>query len=74
MAIENMQLEAIDFDEDEGEVHLEGELVGALEEIERMRKKNKSHKELLDKEKVETVEAFLLQIEEGKKIQGSLNQ
>jgi len=68
MAIENLQVKAINFDDEEGEVDLEGELVSALEEIDRLRKKNKSQNESLIKEKVGAVEPLLLKIEEGKKI------
>jgi len=33
MAIENLQVEVINLDDEEGEVNLEGEFVSALEEI-----------------------------------------
>jgi len=39
-----------------------------------LRKKNKVLKESLTKEKFEAMEPLLLQIEEGKKIQKSMNQ
>lgn len=43
-------------------------MVSALEDIERLRKKNKTQKYLLINEKAEVVESSLLQIEEGKNI------
>lgn len=42
MSNENLQVEAINYDNKEGEVDLEGEMVSALEEIKRLRKKNKT--------------------------------
>jgi len=74
MAIDNLEVETIHFYCEEAKVDLEGEMVSALEEIERLRKKNKYQKELLTKEKFEVVEPLLLQIEEGKIIQETLNQ
>lgn len=44
MAIDNIEVEAINFDGEEAEVELEGEMVSALEEIEGLRKKNKKIK------------------------------
>lgn len=74
MVIHNLQVEVINSDNEEAKVDLEGELVSALEEIERPIKKNKSQKESLIKEKVKNFEPLLLQIDESKKIQESLNQ
>lgn len=74
MIIENLQVEAIHSHDEEGEVDIEGEMVSALYEIERLRKKNKTQKESPMKEKVEDVEPLLEQLEEGKKIQETLNQ
>jgi len=74
MAMENIEVETITFDEEDVEVYLEGEVVSALEKIERLRKKNQVPKELLNKDIVELNEPFLLQIEKGKKIKESINQ
>lgn len=56
MAIDNLEIEVVDADGEEVEVNFEGELISALEEIQRLRKKNKEQKELLVKNKVEAIE------------------
>ena len=74
MAIDDLEVKAIISDEEVVEVALEGEIVSALEELETTTKKNQSKKELPNKEKAKAIEPLLLQIEEDKKIQESLNQ
>lgn len=78
MAMDNMEVEYFDSNGEETKVDLEGELVSPLEEIHRgihrLRKKNKTKKELQIKDKAEAIKPFLLQIEKAKKIQETLNQ
>jgi len=74
MDIENFEVEDIKSNNAEGEFNLEGELVNDLLETERLKKKNKTQKEYLLKDKVEVVEPLLLKLEESRKVQDSLNQ
>lgn len=55
MAIDNLEVEDVNYDGKEAVADLEGELVNFHEEIERTRKKNKAQKEVLIKDKVESI-------------------
>eukprot|EP00253_Pinus_taeda_P004369 PITA_04369 len=74
VAIENLEIEGFEYHGEDVKVDLEGELANFLEQIQRLRNKNKTKKELSAKDKYEAIEPLLLQIEEGKNIQETINQ